>query len=282
MLKKTSLTLFISTSFFCFTQESVIFDNKVKPKKEYKTLVVSNSYAEIDFLGDEETMRMLKEQGVELPITSESTSNSTTIITTQKSSKNGEIPATFKYGEITAFTTTNGETKREDNPYTGAIIIGRYDLNNKFNVEQVKGENLTEQMKNTLITTLESVQQAIDFPDKPMKVGDTFHSDVPMSIPIEGFNAINMKIKTDYFLKEIVKNTAFFEIEQEIVMDMSQEEISILANGSGSGTAEYNIEQSYLTKYNSTLPMEMSIDMGDGTTMKVKMATTTDQTTDIK
>ena len=69
-------------------------------------------------------------------------------------------------------------------------------------------------MRNVLKTTLENVQQAIKFPEKPMKVGESFNSEIPMTIPMEGMNPISVKINMEYLLTEIKDGKAFFDIKQ--------------------------------------------------------------------
>ena len=132
-------------------------------------------------------------------------------------------------------------------------------------------------MRKVLITTLESVQQTIKFPERPMKVGDKFNSEIPMSIPMEGMNPISVKIDMEYFLTEIKDGKAFFDIKQTVGLDMSQEQLNVVASGTGTGTSEFDINESYLTKYTSELPMDMTIKVNEKMTMKMKMTTTSDQ-----
>ena len=156
-------------------------------------------------------------------------------------------------------------------------ILGKYDIENKFKVDTIIGDKVSQQMRNVLKTTLESVQQSIKFPEKPIKVGETFNSEIPMKIPMEGMNPISVKINMEYLLTEIKDGKAFFDIKQTVGLDMSQEQLNVIASGTGTGTSEFDIKENYLTKYKSELPMDMTIKVNEKMTMKLKMTTTSEQ-----
>lgn len=260
-----------------WAQESVVFKTKFKPNKKYKTQVKTTSYTEIEFIADQEIMDRLKSQGVELPIITESETNMSTDIITHELDKNGEFTATMEYGKMISNTTINGKTTTEEKPYSGMKILGKYDVDNKFKVDSIIGEKVSQQMRTVLKTTLESVQQAIKFPEKPMKVGETFTSEIPMTIPMEGMNPISVKIDIEYLLTEIKEGKAFFDIKQTVGLDMSQEQLNIIASGTGAGTAQFDIKENFLTKYQSELPMSMTIKINEKMTMKMKSTTTSEQ-----
>lgn len=258
-------------------QESVTFKTEFKPNKTYKTQLKTTSHTEIEFIADQEIMDRIKSQGIELPMITESETNMATDIITQNLDENGEFPATMEYGKMISTTTISGKTTTEEKPYSGMKILGKYDIENKFKVDTIIGDKVSKQMRNVLKTTLESVQQAIKFPVKPMKVGETFKSEIPMTIPMEGMNPISVKINMEYLLTEIKGNKAFFDIKQTVGLDMSQEQINVIASGTGTGTSEFDIKENYLTKYKSELPMNMTIKVNEKMTMKLKMTTTSEQ-----
>ncbi len=277
MIKKLTFVLLILISITSCAQESVTFKTKFKPNKIYKTQLKTTSHTEIEFIADQEIMDRIKSQGIELPMITESETNMATDITTQNLDENGEFPATMEYGKMISTTTISGKTTTEEKPYSGMKILGKYDIENKFKVDTIIGDKVSQQMKNVLKTTLESVQQAIKFPEKLMKVGETFNSEIPMTIPMEGMNPISVKINMEYLLIEIKNGKAFFDIKQTVGLDMSQEQLNVIASGTGTGTSEFDIEENYLTKYKSELPMDMTIKVNEKMTMKMKITTTSEQ-----
>jgi hypothetical protein len=277
MIKKITFILLILISITSCAQENVVFKTKFKPNKKYKTQLKTTSHTEIEFIADKEIIDRIKSQGIELPMITESETNMSTDIITQNLDKNGEFPATMEYGKIISKTTISGKTTTEEKPYSGMKILGKYDSENKFKVDTIIGDKVSQQMRNILNTTLESVQQTIKFPEKTMKVGDKFNSEIPMTIPMEGMNPISVKINMEYLLTEIKNRKAYFDIKQTLGLDMSQEQLNIIASGTGTGISEFDIEENYLTKYKSELPMNMTIKVNEKMTMKMKMTTTSEQ-----
>ena len=258
-------------------QESVIFKTKFKPSKKYKTQVKTTSHTEIEFIADQEIIDRIKSQGIELPMITESETNMATDINTQNLDENGEFSATMEYGKMITTKTISGKTTTEEKPYSGMKILGKYDIENKFKIDTIIGDKVSQQMRNVLKTTLESVQQAIEFPEKPMKVGESFNSEIPMTIPMEGMNPISVKINMEYLLTEIKNGKAFFDIKQTVGLDISQEQLNVVASGTGTGISEFDIKENYLTKYKSKLPMDMTIKVNEKMTMKMKITTTSEQ-----
>ena len=277
MIKNLTFILLILISITSCAQESVIFKTKFKPSKKYKTQVKTTSHTEIEFIADQEIIDRIKSQGIELPMITESETNMATDINTQNLDENGEFSATMEYGKMITTKTISGKTTTEEKPYSGMKILGKYDIENKFKIDTIIGDKVSQQMRNVLKTTLESVQQAIEFPEKPMKVGESFNSEIPMTIPMEGMNPISVKINMEYLLTEIKNGKAFFDIKQTVGLDISQEQLNVVASGTGTGISEFDIKENYLTKYKSKLPMDMTIKVNEKMTMKMKITTTSEQ-----
>jgi hypothetical protein len=277
MIKNLTFILLILISVTSYAQENVIFKTKFKPNKKYKTQLKSTSHSEIEFIADQEIMDRIKSKGIELPMIMESETNMATDIITKNLDKNGEFPGTIEYGKMISKTIISGKTTTEEKPYSGMKILGKYDIHNKFKVDTIIGDKISQQMRNVLKTTLESVQQAIKFPEKPITVGESFSSEIPMTIPMEGMNPIAVKINMEYLLIEIKNGKAFFDIKQTLGLDMSQEQLNIIASGTGTGTSEFDIKENSLTKYKSELPMNMTIKVNEKMTMKLKMIITSEQ-----
>jgi hypothetical protein len=277
MIKNLTFILLILISITSCAQESVIFKTKFKPSKKYKTQVKTTSHTEIEFIADQEIIDRIKSQGIELPMITESETNMATDINTQNLDENGEFSATMEYGKMITTKTISGKTTTEEKPYSGMKILGKYDIQNKFKIDTIIGDKVSQQMRNVLKTTLESVQQAIEFPEKPMKVGESFNSEIPMTIPMEDMNPISVKINMEYLLTEIKNGKAFFDIKQTVGLDISQEQLNVVASGTGTGISEFDIKENYLTKYKSKLPMDMTIKVNEKMTMKMKITTTSEQ-----
>lgn len=277
MTKILTFIFLIFSSLTNHAQESITFKAKINPNRTYKTQLNTSSYSEININADQEIIDRFESQGVKLPMIMEDETNMTTELVTLQTDKNGEFPAKMTYNKWVSTTTLNGETTTKEKPYSGTIISGKYDVENKFKIDTIIGDKVSDKMRSTLKSILENIQQTIAFPEKPMKIGDNFKSEMPMTIPMEGMNPIYLKISVEYLLKEIKGNKAIFDIKQTVGLDMNQEQVNVVATGGGNGTSEYDIKENYLTKYSSKLPMDVTVVINEKMTMKMKMDITTEQ-----
>lgn len=282
MFKRISISLLILTAIPSFAQQSVQFENKISPNKTYSTKQTAISKTEINIVADQEMMDAFKKQGIKLPIISKSVANSDVVIKTESILENNEIPAQIFYGDMITKTTTDGKTKVDKNPLSGALVLGRYNHEYKLLVDTIIGEMVTEELKNVMVTILKNLQQIVEFPDKPMKTGDSFSVETPLTIPIDDMNPFTMVINTDFLLTKIKGNKAYFDIQQKIVMDISQQDIKLTATGSGDGKTVYDINENYMIKYVSNLTIDMLLDTGSGMIMNTKSISETILNTKIK
>ncbi len=176
---------------------------------------------------------------------------------------------------MTSKTIINGNSTEHPNPVNGMQIIGKYNTEYVFEIDSIIGDNVTEQLRLTIAQTMENVQKQIDFPENELKIGDSFTNEMPMSIPMQGMNPMNIVINTTYLLTDVSDGIAYLDLDQTIMLDSEQEQMKMSATGSGKGTCAYSINHNYLVKYASELPMNLSIEMNEMMSMKMQMDTKT-------
>ncbi|MGI9525680.1 MAG: hypothetical protein ACR2MS_01060 [Weeksellaceae bacterium] len=261
-------------------QEQFIFKVKIKPNKTYTKQLYTVGRNEITFVSDKEA---INDSTMQSPIIIESDSQMTVIEKTQALDENGEIPTTLVYDKMLTKKTINGdEDSTKNNPYAGMKIMGKYDKNFKLKIEQITGDYITQQMKDLLINTLEQIQQGIEFPERPLRVGDSFDNQIPLTIPIEGMSPIVIYNHMKLLLTSIKDNMAYFKNEYNISFQMQEEDLSIEASGSGTGTSVYDIEENYLIKNTSQIPMNFIVNVSEGKTIKMEIVTNSQHHTTIE
>lgn len=256
-----------------FSQESFKFELKMAPNTIYKTQMNTSTKGIINFVADSVFISQLKASGVNSPMKMEQNMNMLLTTTNDSIKENGEIPATIEYVEMVTSTLINDEPTPQVPSFEGMKIKGKYTDNQVFEIDTITGENVTEQIKMALKSTMENIQKQIDFPEEPIKIGDSFNNEIPMTIPMQGMSPFNIIIKTKYHLDSIKDNTAFFNVEQNITLSTEQEQFNMTATGSGTGLAEYNISGYFLTKYETTLPMELNMQVNEELTINMVMDT---------
>ncbi len=275
-MKKLIISVVFSISYLsCLAQEGFKFEINIAPNTTYTTQMVTETNGIVEVVAEEELLKQMKAGGFESPMEIKQEMSMIMISTTEDKSETGAIPARMRYEKISSQSEINGQVIEQPNPIEGMQILGYYNDENVFEIDSIIGTDITEQLRTTIAKTMENIQKQIDFPKTEIHVGDTFNNEIPMSIPMQGMNPMEIVINTTYRLKEISKNIAYFDLKQSITLNSEQEQMKMSANGAGDGTCAYSIKDNYLIEYSSELPMNLSMDVSAMMRMKMKMDTKT-------
>lgn len=275
MRKLVLVGVLILMSVSIWSQEGFQFEIKVKPNTTYTTQVESSTDGIIDIIADDTILEQMKASGMETPMTMQQQSNITMVSQTSTKNSDGNISATMTYEKVKSDIVVNGKAMNQPSPLDSMQIMGKFNSENKFEVDSIVGSSLNDQLRSTIAQTMETVQKQIDFPEEKIYVGDTFTNEIPMSIPMQGMNPMEIVVNTVYTLKKVENNIAYFDLTQALTLDTEQEAMKMSATGSGTGSCEYSTKAKWLVKYESDLPMNLSLEMNAMMSMKMKMDTQT-------
>ncbi len=275
-MKKYLLFFVLVISITAKGQNEVSFKVEFRPNKIYKTSMITTNRSEINFLADEETLAEITASGITLPMIVSGSTEMETTTTTGAATNENSIPVRMVYGEVVNKRTMNGEETIQPNPITGLILEGSYQKGVKLKVDTLISETIDNNMRSAIRSMLENVQQQIEFPVDPLKVGDSFSQELPMEIPIAGIKSIKIVIGTNYTLISIKNGIAFFDIVQKVALNMAVEQVDISATGGGKGVSEFDIKNGMISKYEVAIDMNMGIVM-EGITVEAKVKTNTKQ-----
>jgi hypothetical protein len=273
------LTIITLTS--CAQKQEVKFESMIKPNRVYIMTFKTSSKSIVDFNGPKEKIERIKEKGITFPVITENKSEMVTTIYSDSLEKDQSFHATMKYGEIKSIDINNGAETESGSPISGLIIKGVYNSENKFKIDTFISEKIDANLKNTLKASIENAQDQINFPDKPMKIGDDFNQKMPMSIPIAGLNPIKVVINTNYKLIKIKDNIASFDLKRTIKLEVENQQFEVEASGGGKGISEFDIMNMYLTKEESDLDILLKINIKD-MIVKTEIKSTTSQNVKIE
>jgi hypothetical protein len=273
-MKKSILLLALIISTGLFAQEGVLMTFNMQENKTYTTDTSTKVSGTIDIMGSEEMIEAMKSQGMELPMEMKSTS--TIKITNQTGTKddNGDMGMVIDFVEMKSTTTMSGkEIPTPQNPMQDAKIYARFTKDMKTELDSIQGGTLDQNIEAIFKSAIEQFAKSIDFPEEPLQIGSSFENKMPFNVPMGNMGAgkMEMKINTQYTLKKLEGDLAYFDIDQELTMDASNEALNMKASGSGKGFMEFNIKEKYFTKYDTTLPMNMEMDGPQGMRMKMDM-----------
>jgi hypothetical protein len=275
-MKKLLALLLVLLSFGSFAQSSIKCQIKYLPDQQYNIETKNITQMVMDVLVDDATKQQLKASGVNFPMTMDMNQDMTALLKTGKLNDKKEVPITMEYTQFKSIQKMGGnELPSQPNPAQGMKIIGWGDSQGKFRVENIEGTGVTEQTRKIIVSMVDQVGTNIAFPQTPLKVGDEFTQEVPLSIPVQGGAEMKMKVITVYKLKSFDSNNAFFDSVITMTLDMTVEKGTMGAEGGGKGTLVYDVKKNFVSGSSTKIDMVMKIKAG-AMDMDIKSSTQSD------
>lgn len=263
MKKALSLILLFFIAVQIDAQQTSLFKIKYLPDHAYKMNIAMNMTMVMDVSGDSAKMNKVKDKGIKLPMTMVSATDMNLNIKTGSVNAKVLFPIIFKYSDITSKQTINDEeTSSPPNPLIGQSIYGECTSEGKIQVDSIPGKAMNDQLKSTLASVIDNLSKQVQFPEKPLNIGETFIQEVPLNLPIAGLN-MKFIVKIIYKLTKVENNFAFFDLDESLLLDMSGQKDSIAMTASGAGKGEgklvYDISQNFATTISTNLDFEIKM-----------------------
>lgn len=255
MKKITILSVLLSLSAATFAQKSALFKFKYSPGRTY-TMNSKMDMATDMALKSDSTNEITNTSGSKIQAHIDINELMGASAKTTKA-KAQSLPFTLSCNKyfISQKVNINGKEYRltSDKSIGGKKLSGAIDKNGKMVADTVvNGVPLSDTVKSGLIGLLREMRpQTMNFPAKPMKIGDNFTQEEPMTdinMPDLGITkAVNVKVT--YKLTAIKGNLAYFDTASTFNMDINEHDTkrTITGKGDGSGTGKmiYNIADNY-------------------------------------
>ncbi|RZK25125.1 MAG: hypothetical protein EOO43_06320 [Flavobacterium sp.] len=133
-------------------------------------------------------------------------------------------------------------------PVEGVRVNGKIDAAGTMFLDTATA---ADEIKNAVSNLTGGMAKQLNFPDQPMKVGDTFSQDEnvnAMNMPDFGID-MNYPTKVTYQLIAIKGKMAYFDITSTFSLNVEKEAqgkmVKLIGNGTGTGKMEYFIDKSY-------------------------------------
>ncbi|MBL6447535.1 hypothetical protein JMN32_14550 [Fulvivirga sp. 29W222] len=281
-MKKLLLTyvLFSLSFLYSLAQDEVLFKAKLIPNTTYKLVMSTSSVSTVNFEADQQILDQIAASGTTLPMEVKAEQNFATTIETGDTGESEKFQFTTIYDDAYALQSLNGTpVPTPESPLKGAKIYGQVSGDISLKVDSVTG-NLAPEFESSVIQMTEQLIKNIKYPEKPMKVGDQFNQEVPMTVPMAGASPMQILIITTYKLKSITDNKAHFDLTQELKLNGDMEGGNMEAKGSGTGFSVYDIAHHFIVDTSSDLNMNLSV-KSDQFTVKAKANVKTSQKTEI-
>lgn len=239
-------------------QESVIFRQAFLPDKTYisETKMIQSSKATAS--GSSEIIAEMEKQGFSFPRLTKSEMTVQATMTTE-TEKDGIIPFEIKYDNFSSKYFINDEEIKIPNLFNNAKMKGTISEGIKLKVQSTEGIDVNETFQQALVQSVEKLTQNIEFPDKPINVGDHFSMSVPMQIPMPGLGNLDFEIKMDYTFIKIQNGIADFDFIQTLTSKSDNRQFELLSTGSGKGSLKFELAENFITSMDSILDIKIDI-----------------------
>jgi len=239
-------------------QNEVLFQVKYKPNKTYITEMVNNM--QMDMNVDSAKKKQTESTGMKPPMHVNMLQEMTLSTKTGAVAPDKRIPLTMTYDKLDVSMTMNGKEMKQPNKFVGMQIKGYASEEGKVNIDAIEGNSDTA-TKAALQKMISEVLRNVEFPNKAMRIGDTFTQEVPMEMPMNG-TTLNMLTNLTYTLKEVKESQAFFDYTQSLSLNFEVANGNTTATGSGSGTMIYDMPANYITGSTGDMIMDINMQMG--------------------
>lgn len=242
-------------------QTEVLLKGEYLPSKTYESLSKTTTITTMKMTSDDPKFKeFIKEKYKGKPIVSNSESINESVIKTA-AMENGKL---FYVTEFTKSATTQdleGETKTTPSEIEGARVYGHYDDKKQNVIDSIVKKDMKAETRKMIGDMQKQVHDNIKYPEKPMKIGESFKNDVPFDIPMGEAGTMKMATTVIYTLKKIKDDKAFFDIKTTVTMLSELKDIKMTASGGGTGKMEYDIPNKICALYDSDTTMNMDMDM---------------------
>ncbi|MGO3183874.1 MAG: hypothetical protein ACTIJ9_13695 [Aequorivita sp.] len=221
----------------------------------------------IKYNGSDEFLQRLKNNGIENPTITKDTSLLKSLSKTGRLTGNN-FPIDIELLE------SNNPSLNPGTKFYGNSIDG------VTKIDSIYSTTMSEEKKRTLLPVMESMMNQIKYPNKKMKVGESFQQNNPMTIPI-GDVTIEIEINSIYTLNKIGNGIGYFDLDQVYKIKSATKDYEMKLDGSGKGQVEYDIKKQFFTDYYSEMEMDLTTNLEEfGIELQTKIIA--EQSTEIK
>jgi len=271
-MKKIYLYALLCLSFTQLkAQDGVVFKIKYLPNHNYQSTIDMGLKLNLTITGDPQILEKLSSQGITQPVKADIKLGMGGTLKTGAMLSDNTFPLTIDYKISELSVSANGKQIPIPPKITETEIKGSGHASKGWQIQldSVMGKKIADTAQQKMKQMMDLVQKQIQFPDKPLKPGDSFTQGGPMNIPISEGNNIKMSAGVTYKLISISDGKAFFDMTPNFSMDFTMKGVAINFNGTGTGKMVYSIKDNFPLSKDGTINMVLKVNAGkvnvDGT-----------------
>jgi hypothetical protein len=248
-MKKICLLMFICLGVTrLWAQKAVLFKIKYLPDRNYQSNIRVDMKVNATVTGDQQVLDKLKEQGITQPVNANLSIALGGIMKTGALAADKSIPVNMDYKINNIAVTANGKQIPIPPKATEKDIklVGHISQDWRITLDSANGKAVADTARQKVQQMMNMLQKQIQFPDKPLKPGDSFTQRAPMNIPV-GKDSTSAKIDASvtYKLIKIADGKAYFDMIPNFSLNVLAGKASVNMSGTGTGTMVYSIKDDF-------------------------------------
>ena len=229
-------------------QNGVVFKIKYLPNHNYQSTISADVKLNVNVTGDQHIIDKLKEQGITQPINADLSIGLGGFMKTGALGTDISMPLNMDYKFSNISVTANGKQMPIPPKVTEKDLkmSGHISQDWKIKIDSADGKAVMDTTEKKMQQMMNMVQKQIQFPDKPLKPGDTFTQGAPMNIPLDkNGNDIKIDAGVTYKLISISDGKAYFDLTPNLKMNFQIKNVTVDMSGTGTGKMVYSIKDNF-------------------------------------
>jgi hypothetical protein len=261
MKKLCLLTLMCLSLTQLKAQKATTFKIKYLPNRNYQTSVNVDMKINANLTGDQQLMDKLSSLGITSPALANLLLGLTGVTKTGSAGADKTFPLTMDYKINNISVSANGKDLPIPPKATEQDLkmVGHISSDWKLVIDSAEGKKVDDTTEKKMQQMMDLFQKQIQFPDKPLKPGDTFTQGSPMSIPISQGKNVQIDAAITYKLISISDGKAYFDIVPDFSLNFSMKDVSVNMSGTGTGKMVYSMKDSFPLSKTANINMKIKV-----------------------
>jgi hypothetical protein len=242
-------------------QEGIIFKIKYLPGHTYQTTTNLKMKVLVNLNGNKEVLDKLKSQGIKQPVNADVLIGFKGNINSGALSADNSFPVNIEYKIDTISVNANGRDlpiPQKENK--DVKLYGHVTPDGQLKIDSANGKRANDSTEKKMQQMMNLIQKEIQFPNHPLKPGDTFTQGMPINIPVKG-NDINVDAKVIYKLVSVSDGKAYFDMVQNLNVNFQMKKGTVNVTGNGTGKMVYSIKDNFPISTNGNFNMQIKANM---------------------
>lgn len=261
-MKKICFLVMLCLSFVQLkAQQGIVFKVKYLPDHNYQVAVNLGMKINATISGDSSLIDKLNTEGITQPVLAnvKLVMNGTMKSGPLNADKSFPLNMDYKVSSLSA----SAEGKQA--PIPGNIskkeirIIAHVNPDGTLQIDSAEGKKAADTTKQKMQQMMNLVQKEIQFPNKPLKPGDTFTQSAPITLPVKEGESAKVDYSTVYKLVSISDGKAYFDMTPTFSLDLTKGNTTVNVTGTGTGKMVYSIKDNFPISKEGTFNMTIKV-----------------------